>query len=34
MFGDPILATAEEGRPTLAIMTEQWMKALLAFASR
>ncbi len=32
VFGDPRLATAEKGRRALAIMTEQWMKALRAFA--
>jgi creatinine amidohydrolase len=31
--GDPTLATAEKGRRALAIMTQQWLKALRGFAS-
>jgi creatinine amidohydrolase len=33
LSGDPTLATAEKGRRALAIMTEQWLKALRGFAS-
>lgn len=32
VFGDPTRATAEKGRRALAIMTEQWLKALRGFA--
>ena len=33
VFGDPTLATAEKGRRALAIMVEQWLKALRGFAT-
>lgn len=32
LFGDPTLATAEKGEKALAIMTQQWLKALKGFA--
>jgi creatinine amidohydrolase len=32
VFGDPTRATVEKGRKALAIMTEQWLNALRAFA--
>ncbi len=32
VFGDPTRATAEKGRKALAIMTEQWLRALRTFA--
>lgn len=31
--GDPTLATPEKGRRVLAIITQQWLKALRGFAS-
>jgi creatinine amidohydrolase len=33
LSGDPTLATAEKGRRALAIMTQQWLKALRGFAN-
>jgi creatinine amidohydrolase len=33
LSGDPTLATAEKGRRALTIMTQQWLKALRAFAN-
>jgi creatinine amidohydrolase len=32
VFGDPTRATSEKGRKALAILTEQWLKALRGFA--
>lgn len=33
LFGDPTKATAEKGRKALAIMTQQWLRALRGFAN-